>query len=95
MNGQMARTHAGIGADGKIVVLFGTSCATHLEPQYLTPFHACSKFYGGEVVEINGLPATVCGETYPDGKVPVKFTGCEWHARVNSQYLQPVDTVDG
>ena len=63
---------------------------THVEPQYLTRKIPWAQFYGGEVVEINGLPATVCGEEYPDGKFPVKFTGCGWHARVNPQHVQRV-----
>jgi hypothetical protein len=62
----------------------------HVEPQYLTRKIPWAQFYGGEVVEINGLPATVCGEEYPDGKFPVKFTGCGWHARVNPQHVQRV-----
>jgi len=95
VNGLTGRTHAGIGGDGKIVVLFGTGCAAHVEPQYLTHEIPWSKFYGDEVVEINRLPATVFGETYADGKVLVKFTGCGWHARINSQHLQRVDCVDG
>ena len=90
INRMTAMTHAGMGEDGKIVVLFGTSYAAHVEPQYLTRKIPWAQFYGGEVVEINGLPATVCGEEYPDGKFPVKFTGCGWHARVNPQHVQRV-----
>ena len=88
INGLMATTNAGMDQNGKIVVLFGTRYAARVEQQYLTPNIPCAQFYGGEVVEIKGLPATVCGEEYPDGKVLVKFTGCGWHARVNTQHVQ-------
>ena len=88
INGLMATTNAGMDQNGKIVVLFGTSYAAHVEPQYLTRKIPWAQFYGGEVVEIKGLPATVCGEESPDGKVLVKFTGCGWHTRVNTQHVQ-------
>ena len=84
INNLTAKTNAGRDQHGKIVVLFGTEYAAHVEQQYLTPEIPCDQFYGGEVVQINGLPATVCGEEYPDGKVLVEFTGCGWHARVHA-----------